>query len=106
MTTRSVAASAAAAAAAAATVAAVPLIAAKQLASHHRAALEASTRCACFFCFRAFAPADVKAWIDGDTTALCPGCGMDAVLGDASGASISDGFLRKMHQHYFGYRSK
>jgi hypothetical protein len=106
MTARTAAATAAAAATAVATAAAAPLIAAKMHASRHRAALEASTRCACFFCFRAFATTEIKAWIDGNTTALCPGCGVDAVLGDASGASISDGFLRKMHQHYFGYRSK
>jgi hypothetical protein len=97
---------AAAAATAAATAAAAPLVAAKTLASRHRIALEASTRCACFFCFRAFAASEIKAWIDADTTALCPGCGVDAVLGNASGLSISDGFLRKMHQHYFAYRSK
>ena len=106
MTARSVVAAASAAAAAATTAAAVPLIAAKQHASRHRAALEASARCACFFCFRAFPTSEIKAWIDDNSTALCPGCGVDAVLGDASIASISDGFLRKMHQHHFGYRSR
>jgi hypothetical protein len=103
MTTRT---AAAVAATAAATAAAAPLVAAKALASRHRIALEASTRCACFFCFRAFPTSEIKAWIDANTTALCPGCGVDAVLGNASGPSISDGFLRKMHQHYFAYRSK
>jgi len=106
MSTRSATAAASAANAAAATAAAAPLVAAKLQASRHRVALEASARCACFFCFRAFPTSEIKAWIDADTTALCPGCGVDAVLGDASGASISDGFLRKMHQHYFAYRSK
>lgn len=106
MSTRSASAAAAAVTAAAATAAAAPLVAAKQAASRHRAALEASAKCACFFCFRAFAASEIKAWIDAETTALCPRCGVDAVLGDASCASISDGFLRKMHQHYFAYRSK
>lgn len=105
MTTRS-ASAASAAASAAATAAAAPLVAAKVHASRHRSALEASTRCACFFCFRAFATSEIKAWIDANTTALCPGCGVDAVLGNASCPSISDGFLRKMHQHYFAYRSR
>jgi len=106
MTTRTASSIANAAVAAAAKVAAAPLVAAKEHASRHRVELEASTRCACFFCFRAFAPAEIKVWIDSNTTALCPGCGVDAVLGNASLASISDGFLRKMHQHYFAYRSK
>jgi heterodisulfide reductase subunit A-like polyferredoxin len=97
---------ASAAATAAATLAAAPLVAAKARASRHRVELEASTRCACFFCFRSFAATEIKAWIDADTTALCPGCGVDAVLGNSETQSISDGFLRKMHQHYFAYRSK
>jgi hypothetical protein len=106
MTTRTAAANLNAANLAAANLAAVPLNAAKVQASHHRAAIDASTRCACFFCFRVFGPSEIKAWIDGNTTALCPRCGIDAVLGDASIGSISDGFLRKMHQHHFGFRSK
>jgi hypothetical protein len=114
MTTRSAASAAAAAASAAATLAAAPLVAAKARASRHRVELEASTRCACFFCFRSFTASEIKAWIDANTTALCPGCGVDAVLGnggetervDSTAHSISDGFLRKMHQHYFAYRSK
>jgi len=89
-----------------AAVAAAPLVAAKAHASRHRDELEASTRCACYFCFRGFAPSEIKAWIDGNTTALCPGCGVDAVLGNAVLASISDGFLRRMHQHHFAYRRK
>lgn len=95
-----------AAAAAAAALASAPFIAAKEHASRHRVELEASAKCACFFCFRTFATSDIKAWIDANTTALCPRCGVDSVIGDASGHSISDGFLRKMHQHYFAYRSK
>jgi len=106
MTKRTATTLAASIATAAAKAASAPLIAAKVHASRHRVALEASTRCACFFCFRAFSTSEIKAWIDADTTALCPGCGVDAVLGNASGPWISDGFLRKMHQHYFAYRSK
>ena len=82
------------------------IVAAKTHASRHRAEIEASTQCACFFCFRVFPSSAIKAWIDVNTTALCPGCGVDAVLGDASGHSIADRSLRKMHEHYFAYRSK
>ena len=92
--------------AAAAALANAPYVAAHAHASKHRSALEASDKCACFFCFRSFAPVEIKAWIDGSQTALCPGCGTDSVLGNASGHSLSDGFLRKMHRHYFAYRSK
>ena len=80
-------------------------IAAHKHASRHRVELEASDRCACFFCFRKFVVADIKKWVDGEQTALCPHCGLDSVLG-ASGCRIDDPFLRKMHQHHYAYRSK
>lgn len=69
--------------------------------SRHRAEIEASGRCACFFCFRSFASKEIKAWIDGNQTALCPRCGVDSVLGSASQHRIDDVFLRGMHEHFF-----
>ena len=72
----------------------------------HRSAVEASASCACFFCFRTFAPGAIKAWTDNSQTALCPGCGTDSVLGSASTPRIDDAFLRTMHRHFFAYRSK
>lgn len=83
-----------------------PYIEARVHASRHRAEIEASSRCACFFCFRSFAPTAIKAWIEGDQTALCPFCGLDAVLPTVAELRIDDQFLRKMHQHHFAYRSK
>lgn len=81
-------------------------IAAHQHASRHRAEIEASTRCACFFCFRKFASTDIKTWIDANQTALCPGCGVDSVLGGASNQRLDDGFLRGMHTHFFTSHKK
>ncbi len=75
-------------------------------ASKHRAELDNSALCGCFFCFRTFQIADVTAWTDANQTALCPRCGVDAVLGSASGHTIDDRFLRRMHQHHFSYRSR
>jgi hypothetical protein len=74
--------------------------------SAHRAELAASTACGCFFCFRIFPFADIVRWTDTNQTALCPRCGIDAVLGDASGFPIDDTFLRSMHRHWFTMHSK
>jgi hypothetical protein len=82
------------------------LVAAHKHASKHRVELEASTRCGCFFCFRTFPPTSIKAWIDASQTALCPACGVDSVIGSASSHRLDDAFLRKMHGHFFGYRSR
>ena len=69
--------------------------------SRHRAEIEASARCGCFFCFRSFASAEIKSWIDANQTALCPCCGVDSVIGSASQHRIDDMFLRGMHAHFF-----
>lgn len=76
-------------------------IAAHKHSTKHRAEIEASSRCACFFCFRTFPSSEIKAWIDGMQTALCPRCGVDSVLGSASEHRLDDAFLRGMHQHFF-----
>ena len=88
------------------TPAARQLAEAQKHASQHRVEIEASTRCACFFCFRTFPPLSIKAWIDGRQTALCPGCGVDSVLGNASPHRIDDAFLRQMHGQFFARRSE
>jgi hypothetical protein len=56
--------------------------------------------------FRTFPPTSIKSWIDANQTALCPACGVDAVIGSASSHRLDDAFLREMHQTFFGYRSK
>jgi len=75
-------------------------------ASRHRLEIEASPRCGCFFCFRTFAPTEIKTWTDANQTALCPKCGVDSVLGSASNHRLDDAFLRGMHQQFFGGRKK
>ena len=71
-------------------------------ASRHRAELDRSEQCGCFFCFLRFRTADIRSWIDNSQTALCPRCGIDSVLGTASGLTVDDRFLRKLHRHHFG----
>jgi hypothetical protein len=70
-------------------------------AKRHRVELQSSEQCGCFFCFRLFPFGDITRWIDANETALCPGCGIDAVLGSSSGYVIRDSFLRRMHLHWF-----
>lgn len=71
---------------------------------HHRTEVEASEVCGCFYCLATFAPSRIEAWIDegdGGETAICPVCGIDAVLGSASGLPITGDFLRAMRAHWF-----
>lgn len=68
----------------------------------HRADVERSDRCGCFYCRAIFAPSTIDRWVDDGDTALCPHCEIDSVIGDASGFPIDDAFLRRMHARWFG----
>ena len=75
-----------------------------QFSSRHRADLEASTICGCFHCLEMFPPAEIKDWMEeeGKDTALCPRCGIDAVIGDASGVAVNFHQLVGMQSLFFG----
>ena len=83
--------------------------------THHREFLAQSERAGCFFCLSIFPPAEIREWIDepdttpgatgapvpGGVTALCPRCGIDAVLPSAK-VALDTGLLREMAEHFFG----
>lgn len=79
--------------------------------SFHRHKIRASAMCGCFYCKTKFPPKKITEWIDSERhpvglTALCPICGIDAVIGDASGFPLTDQFLTDMHERWFGMTSK
>lgn len=59
--------------------------------SDHREQVEASEWLGCFYCISFFRPDAIKKWVQDGTTALCPHCGIDAVIPDKSGFLIGDG---------------
>ena len=69
--------------------------------SYHRKSIEASDVCGCFYCCRQFAPSKIREWVDKGQTAICPLCGIDSVIGAASGYQISDDFLKQMCEFWF-----
>lgn len=69
--------------------------------SRHREELLKSECCGCFHCCKVFPPSAIVEWTDGDTCAFCPECGIDSVIGSASGYPIDAAFLRRMHDHWF-----
>ncbi|HEY3049624.1 MAG TPA: cytoplasmic protein [Polaromonas sp.] len=82
--------------------------------SGHRQEILTSRGCGCFHCLQVFAPTKIADWVDWPegtpaevelnlgTTALCPYCGIDSVIGDTSGYPVTPEFLAKMQQHWFG----
>ena len=69
---------------------------------HHRQELRRSGLCGCFYCMDIFEYKDIREWTDQGATGLCPDCGIDSVIGDASGFPISEEFLSAMKERWFG----
>ena len=59
--------------------------------------------CGCFYCLEIFDPKEIEIWLHDKNgeTAVCPYCGIDAVIGESSGFPITKDFLRKMSHYYF-----
>jgi len=77
------------------------LIAAHKHSIYHREELTRSEQCGCFCCLAIFEPSAVDEWTDRQTTAMCPQCGIDSVIGSASGYPITKDFLTKMQEYWF-----
>ena len=77
--------------------------------SRNRKELTASDTCGCFYCLATFAPEAIQKWINerdqAGQTALCPFCGIDSVIGSASGFPITREFLSEMQAYWFGQRT-
>jgi len=69
--------------------------------SKHRAEVLASEICGCFYCEKTFGAQEISDWIDDEQTALCPKCGIDSVIGSASGFPINKEFLHQMCEYWF-----
>jgi hypothetical protein len=74
--------------------------------SSHLAEINASDLCGCFYCCSVFPPSEIVDWCDADVfeigqTALCPRCGVDAVIGSSSGIPITLQFLQTMRSYWF-----
>lgn len=77
----------------------------------HRKEVLRSRICGCFYCMKLFHPEDIVDWFDvleGETdyskygqTAQCPKCGIDSVIGDASGFTVDEILLEKMNRFWF-----
>jgi hypothetical protein len=75
------------------------LTAHKGCTNNRQALLEAGSG-ACFFCLEEFAADEIAEWVDRDSTALCPRCGIDSVL-SVSGQAADKDFLRRMREYWF-----
>ena len=91
-----------------------PAIEAHSHSSRNGSELRKSDRAGCFYCCSIFRPSEIRDWVDegkdanlldeprDGSTALCPKCGIDSVIGDASGFPVRDqDFLKEMNRLWF-----
>ena len=75
-------------------------ITAHEYSMFNRRLLEHDKRCGCFHCLKVFDTKELE-WVDFDLTALCPYCGIDAVIGESAGYPLIEEFLQKMRDYWF-----
>jgi len=77
-------------------------IEAHKFSSGNREQLLRDERCGCFYCLAVFSPREIERWLkEGPGTAVCPHCGIDAVIGEGSGFPVTREFLEKMKGQWF-----
>ena len=75
---------------------------------NNRLEIEASDRCGCFHCLEIFSPDIIndKNWYSTteppiEQTLFCPKCGIDSVIGSASGYELNSELLNKLRKYFF-----
>ena len=75
--------------------------------SNNMNALKNDNVCGCFYCLKIFSPTEIEDWQINDCdcdrygTAVCPYCSVDSIIGESSGYSITEEFLKGMYKRWF-----
>ena len=67
---------------------------------HNRPFLTGQVRCGCFHCQQTYTANEIVDWTDDGQTAICPRCGVDAVLSSRTDPLTAD-FLAQMDACWF-----
>jgi cytosine/creatinine deaminase len=79
------------------------IVEAHRFCKRHKAQVLASKQCGCFYCLQLFSPSEIEIWLgEGEGTAMCPRCGIDAVLPERPGVELTAELLEEMHHYWFG----
>lgn len=71
--------------------------------SNNRRLIRNDTICHCFYCLKQFEGSKINEWINdrNGKTAVCPFCGIDAILPETCGQKLDEDFLIKMKEYWF-----
>ncbi len=79
----------------------------EKMRNNHKQSPEKDSVCGCFYCLKIFHPSEIEEWLIEDNaadergTAICPYCGIDAVLDESGGYPITAEFLESMYKKWF-----
>lgn len=68
--------------------------------------VRSSWKAGCFFCLAQFPAREVVEFTGGDETPICPKCGIDSVILDATGWRPTRVLLSRMEARWFGLRRR
>jgi len=74
---------------------------AAKAAIRHKDLLDQSPRCGCYYCKKVYETKEIKEWTDKGQTAICPHCGIDAVLPEAAGYELTEASLDTINKFWF-----
>lgn len=69
--------------------------------SHNKVLILVSDRCVCFHCQAMMDHGEITEYVDNGQTALCPKCGVDAILPDSIEETIDSQTLKDMQEYWF-----
>lgn len=75
---------------------------APRLSMKNRSALEQVAECACYHCYKVYPSQEIKDYTDQNSTAICPYCGIDAVLPVNHPDDKNKELLQKIHKYWMG----
>lgn len=79
----------------------IKLLDAHQHSMHNRSELASSEKIGCFHCLNIVEFSEIQEWTDKAQTGVCPACGIDSLVGSASGIKITDELLDSMKSEFF-----
>jgi hypothetical protein len=66
----------------------------------NKKSIDSALKCGCYFCCQIFEPKEIKEWIDGGETALCPKCKVDSIIAEKE-TPLETEFLEKASKYWF-----
>lgn len=69
--------------------------------TNNKRLIEKSDKCFCFYCKKTMDSNEITRFLDNDNTALCPHCGVDAIIPDCIDVDIDETLINDMNNYWF-----